>query len=322
MDELTLFQGCDIAIQTKDKAAICININYLNRQIDSKKLSNSELLHFHYVLGNLYSELSLIENEEASGWRKEETYPINLNNSINHLRLALELMDNQKPVYEIQVNLANQLSLQQRNIESLELWVKPNFNKKGDAPFVSAYSQVKTLNFLSYYLDDNGHANYFRYTAYKLFKSLRSNLSKTDYLSLKKAIEDYYRSSNEIKFIEDNITSFKGFDSTRAFSQQDKSEKKYRTWCLKNKLFTNPLNCITENYIADQDVLQFPSHIVTLNDGPWFSGAFSSLKREYCFARWLAYEGIHNIHPKYEEKALYLTDTLDSIYMDGATEKL
>ena len=99
-------------------------------------------------------------------------------------------------------------------------------------------------------------------------------------------------------------------------------EKIYRSWCLKNRLFANPLNDITQKWIADQDILQFPNHIVNAGEGPYFSAAFSSLKREYCFARFLAYEGMHGIHPEYENTKMFLTDTLDGERYEGHTEKV
>jgi len=82
------------------------------------------------------------------------------------------------------------------------------------------------------------------------------------------------------------------------------------------------VNLLTDRWIASSDVLQFPNHVVKVGEGPFLPAAFSSMKREYCFARFLAYEGFKNIHPSWENSHLYLTDTLDFVCLDGATEKL
>lgn len=55
---------------------------------------------------------------------------------------------------------------------------------------------------------------------------------------------------------------------------------------------------------------------------PYFAASFSAIKREYCFARFMAFEAIHEIHPSYENKGLYLIDTLDWVRYEGYIEKL
>jgi len=97
---------------------------------------------------------------------------------------------------------------------------------------------------------------------------------------------------------------------------------RYREWCLKNKLFLNHLNDITISSIANKDIIQFPDHITLPMITPYFSAAFSAIKREYCFARFMAFEGFNEIHPHYENKKLYLTDTLDFVRYEGYIEKL
>ena len=57
-------------------------------------------------------------------------------------------------------------------------------------------------------------------------------------------------------------------------------EKTYRRWCLKELLFVNPINDITTEWIADQDILQFPNHTVSIGDGSFFAACLIMKKTE------------------------------------------
>jgi len=91
---------------------------------------------------------------------------------------------------------------------------------------------------------------------------------------------------------------------------------------LNHRIFLNPLNDISQSHIAAQDILQFPNRKVKQGEGPYFPAAFSTIKRDFCFARFLAYEGFSEIHPKFEAERLFLTDTLDYVRYEGYIEKL
>jgi hypothetical protein len=82
------------------------------------------------------------------------------------------------------------------------------------------------------------------------------------------------------------------------------------------------LNDLTTSTAANQDIVQFPTHSTRPARVPYFSAAFSAIKREYCFARFMAFEAVNEIHPSYENKKLYLTDTLDLVRYEGHIEKL
>lgn len=274
----------------------------------------------HYLLGNLRTKLALIAGESAAGWR-QGTYPTNLTAGINHLRQAKALISNKTEVIrgEIQTNLANALACQRRNIEVLEDW-NSDFSLKGDAPFVSALAKARELIWISRWLSDNGHAKLYQYEAYLLLKELEANLTNTDHSAVINALQN---DAVIIKLIksEESFKPLSGWSKQYSADSYGDDEKEYRAWCLDNRLFANPINNISKEWIADKDVLQFPNHVVSIGDGPYFAAAFSSLKREYCFARHMAFEGIHEIHPKYENEQLFLVNTLDYVHYSGAVEK-
>jgi tetratricopeptide (TPR) repeat protein len=72
------------------------------------------------------------------------------------------------------------------------------------------------------------------------------------------------------------------------------AERQYRGWCLKNRLFINPLNDVGALPIAAQDVLTLPSLTVdaTSRSMPPVIGFFNQIKQEFVSARYLYYEGL------------------------------
>lgn len=314
-------QKADEAISSTDQGCIESLVQELILRLERKSKPNEECL-CHYILANLYSGLFSILKESASGWR-EDNYPNNLTSQINHLRSAEALISDSTRIYknEIRTNLANAIAMQRRNIEVLDHW-KCDFTIPGDAPFVSSRSKAKELIWISRWLNDPSHRELYKAEAYFLLKELKENLSKTDHSEI---IDSLTTDDEIVLFLREGESSFESLKNWQHKHVENKcrdDEKKYRAWCLKNRLFANPINDLTTEWIADQDILQFPNHIVSLASGPFLSAAFSSLKREYCFARFMAYEGIHKLHPAYENQKLFLTDTLDYVHYSGSIEKL
>ena len=313
---------CDEAIASGNAGIIQPLVDTIIDYMNEEERDIKEQCYSHYIISNLYSGLSTAHNEHSGGWR-ENNFPENLASSINHLRQAraLTLTANESFRYEIETNLANSLATQRRNIEVLEWW-QCDFTIEGDSPFVSTLSKSRELGWLSHWLNDPGHAERYKYTAYRLLKQLQANMSD----KAPPAVRDHLINDSKLrKFIQygdEHFHMHKGWDEYECPQAYSADEKQYRQWCLEQRLFANPLNDITQTWIADEDVLQFPNHTVKYDDGPYFSAAFSSLKREYCFARHMAYEGVHHIHPDYEHRSLYLTDTLDYVDYSGPTEKI
>jgi hypothetical protein len=95
-----------------------------------------------------------------------------------------------------------------------------------------------------------------------------------------------------------------------------KPEQEYRNWCLNKNLFLNPLNDLGKYFIAAQDVLSLPGITVPIKEGkPYLFNYFSSMKQEFCTARYLLYKGCIAKSNHYSDKKVLLIDSLDySIY--------
>jgi len=99
-------------------------------------------------------------------------------------------------------------------------------------------------------------------------------------------------------------------------------ERLYRHWCLKNKLFINPLNDLGAYPIANQDVLLLPDYVTEINKTPTLMGFFNQMKQEFVSARWLLYEGLHPKDVHYSDHGVDLYDTLDYPSYSLAVEKV
>ena len=322
MDLQRIGIDCDLAIEAGDCLRIEQLIDELVSYLRTEDLPDDTLAECNYFLGNLYSKLSILREEDFRGWRTGE-FPKNRVNAINRFRSAKTFAVSRDDFLpnEIQTNLVNQIAYQRRTIECFEEWIC-DFSLEGDNPYVSALSKSRELIWVSRWLNDPGHTNCYLLEAYSLLSDLQSNLTKTSHPGVIETMNNDPQIASVMEFGRSKSQTEIDWDKDLACPDYSEDEKKYRSWCLENRLFANPLNDITKKWIADQDILQFPDYIVNLGEGPYFSAAFSSLKREYCFARFLAYEGIHGIHPEYENTKMFLIDTLDGERYKGHTEKI
>jgi len=333
-----LAEQCDEKIQNGNEEDIRSLLETV-KVFTSEEHSDEKRSCAYYLLGNLHGKLASLLQENASGWRKnissgnispegditckEDDFPINLSAEINYLRQAKSLVSGQAELIknEITTNLANALAHQRRNIEILNSY-KCDFELEGDAPFVSSLSKARELLWISKFLNGESHQNLYDYEAFLLLKRLKGNIHNTDYQSIVDTINNDPKILHLLEYGEEFFNPLADWQTKHKSEKYEPKEKAYRKWCLQERLFINPINDITTEWIADQDILQFPNHTVKIGDGPYFAASFSALKREFCFARYMAYEGIHQIHPKFETDKLYLVNTLDYVDYSGSTEKI
>jgi len=249
------------------------------------KIEGIDSEEFLYNLANLYIGKSSINREEWSNWRHDE-FPVYSVIGINHFRKAQSLATINTHILlpQIVTNLAVEISAQNRIIENLPLWLC-DFSVNGDTPFVSAYHRARDLFKASFFINDAGHAEIYRVEAFKLFYQIDELIDEGDHELIYRDVKtnsrileilDYGNKRDHINFI---------WDSHKCNEDYDDTEKKYRKWCLENTLFLNHLNDLTHNWIADQDIIQFPDCYMEDFTAPFYHSSFSALKREFCFAR-------------------------------------
>jgi hypothetical protein len=90
-------------------------------------------------------------------------------------------------------------------------------------------------------------------------------------------------------------------------------ERVYRAWCLRERLFINPLNDLGPVAIAAQDVLTLPSLTVTGSSPgvPLVIGFFDQMKQEFVSGRYHYYEALQSEGPHFSDLDVLLYNTLD-----------
>ena len=101
-------------------------------------------------------------------------------------------------------------------------------------------------------------------------------------------------------------------------------ERAYRTWCLRERLFINPLNDLGARPIAARDVLTLPSLTVTgtYTRVPPAIGFFNQMKQEFVSGRYLYYEAVQSEGPHFSDRGVLLYNTLDYPAYSLAVEKM
>lgn len=90
-----------------------------------------------------------------------------------------------------------------------------------------------------------------------------------------------------------------------------RQEIEYRRWCLKNRLFLNPLNDLGPYPIGGRDTLTTPDIVDSIDTGPRYPGFFNQMKQEFTSARYLYYEGVNEEQPHFSDRGVLLYNTLD-----------
>ena len=102
----------------------------------------------------------------------------------------------------------------------------------------------------------------------------------------------------------------------------DDKERRYRRWCLVNKLFLNPLNDVLNLSVAATDVLHLPDHRYRIGEAPRFVGYYNLLKQEYVSSRYNLYVSMYEPASSFLNRDVLLFDTEEGSVYGHHTEEL
>ena len=317
-----LAEMIDLASDTQD-ANLTDAALYLSELIgDRVSLSEEDHALLHYFRANAYeNQLSTSGQRQAWDWHIPH-----LQNILLELRRAVThavwpRLDSIRRC-QVYTNLANKLNSIGRPVEALSYWnraiaIIPNFA-------LALANRGYGLQHYGAALFDEGHKALFLLSAHDSF------LAASD----QNAIFDSPESlSYEEQFSTraENIATILDIDAARLKMHREfslgrsRDERLYRSWCLENGLFLNPLNDLGSFTIAAQDVLHLPSLTLDLDEGgpepPAAFGFYNQLKQEFVSARWLHYDGATAQKAHFSDKDTYLYDTLSIPSYSLATEK-
>tara|TARA_R110000868_G_C10957828_1_gene768236 strand:+ start:268 stop:1797 length:1530 start_codon:yes stop_codon:yes gene_type:complete len=301
--------------ESQDIKLIKVGLNFSKLQ-NLEKFSDDDKMTFHYNVANGWSyQQQLIQRLNS-----DEFWSFNLTEleqQIINLRLAYSYSkksgDNLKKC-QILTNLGNLFSHIGRFSEAQLYWQKV---LKIDSSFPMAHGNIGFGLFqYAKILYDNGHQVLFFQFAHKyLKKSVNSDIYE-DAKSAFKNVIDLLQSIIQKEDLE-NIQDLKGF--SLGTSEQ---ECGYREWCLKNRLFINPLNDITTENIAGHDCLLLPTMTLKFDKPPIYQTIFNQIKQEFVTARHLLYSGLNEREFHYSDKDNLQLDTLDYAVYSYSSEKI
>lgn len=264
----------------------------------------------HFFKGNIYSILWQIKaKEEGSwGWNQHEVVQ-----EILSLRQAIcePEFENSDIVKQCKVrtNLANSLSTLGRSVEAIEEY--SNVIETIPSFAMALGNRAYAISAYSYYLYDLGH------------ERLLLDQSRRDYrdaLHLEALWDSGPHPEAENQFKE-NLSGIdkhlqaiqfdQNFDLS-AFSLGETAEEiEYRQWSLNNGLFINPLNDITVEAVAANDVLHLPSHSYGLDEEVRFPAFYNILKQEYVSARFHLFDSQPKDEEHFADRDILLMDSFD-----------
>ena len=221
---------------------------------------------------------------------------------------------------QIRTNLANRLNNLGRPIAANEQWLKV---LQTDPRFAKALaSQANAIGSYAGTLYDHSHASILLAAARSLFDSAldddafwesgdRDSVAP-DLMEKRRQIANYLLRSRYDEEIDLNQWSLGATEE----------ERSYRCWCLRERLFLNPLNEAYTDSIAASDVLHLPSHTYRIEDVPGFPLYYNLMKQEYVSARYRLYRATHEDDPDFLMRDVLMLDGGEGQVLGQYTEDL
>lgn len=291
-------------------------------ELEKRDLTSLQLATLDYFRANAWGDLQVARHaDHGARWEWEQT---ETKNQTFFLRRALNspAFDSLAEMRRTQIltNLANQLNTAGRFVEALEYWTRaldiiPHFwmaqGNRGQA-YIS-YGQA---------LYDGGHQGAFLVSADDDLTSalashaLQPALGSSQAYGHFKNIHDWLHSAIDVEAVRKSV-------ELHDHPLGDTSdERTYRIWCLRHRLFLNPLNDLGPIAIAARDVFTLPNFSAPLDEPPVLIGLFNQMKQEYVSARWLHYDAVNTGEPHFSDRGVLLHNTLDYPSYSLAVEKL
>ena len=223
-------------------------------------------------------------------------------------------------VRQIRTNLANRLHAVGRPIAANEKRLRV---LRSDPHFAKALAgQAQGIAFYATQLYDNAHIPLLLSAARSLFDAA---LSKT--ASWESGDRDSVapRLLEERNRIADELQR-NGFDERYDLNQwslgNTEEERTYRRWCLRERLFLNPLNDAYTESVAATDVLHLPNHTYRIDETPRFPAYFNLLKQEYVSARYRLYRALLGRDPEVVMRDVLMLDSGEGQLLGHYTDDL
>lgn len=210
---------------------------------------------------------------------------------------------------QIFTNLANQLDAVGRFVEARQLWTRAL--KLLPVFWMARANRANSLMSYAQALYDPGHKAVFAVTSHGEFTEALSHIANRPELGEAGLRTIFAKKAAAIERHFDLAAIRADYRPEVHSLGRSKSEQAYRSWCLQQGLFLNPLNDLGPNSIAARDVLTLPDMVVSIGEPPVLIGFFNQLKQEFVSARWLYFEGTTADGVHASDRGVLLHNTLD-----------
>ena len=292
-------------------------------ELGTRSLSPDNAALAHYFRANAWANREHIRaNPNSWAWEQPECQA-----QILELRQALrhEGFSKLPAVRQCQIltNLANQLNKIGRFIEAVAMFDRAlRLNTRFG---MARGNRGIALSHYARALYDGGHAAFMLVAAHEALTSALADDALYEGLEYRPAQEAFRKEAGHLES-HMNINAVRGDIAGKEYALGDREqERRYRSWCLAQRLFINPLNDLGALSIAAQDVLTLPSLTVSTATGgavPEVIGFFNQMKQEFVSARYLYYEGLHAKGVHFSDHDVRLYNTLDYPAYSLAAEKM
>lgn len=276
----------------------------------------------NYFHSNTYAAIITAKRDDGNyAWSWEQ--PDSVQNVLALRRAIIEpTFDNCDSIRicQIRTNLANRLNSLGRPIAANEQWLKvqesvPHFAK-------ALANRGQAICHLAQCLYDQGHTPLMLAAARSLYDTA---LDEEAFWESDDRTLHAPRLSEELRQLTSYLEEI-GYDENSDLSRWSlgatEEERAYRRWCLRKRLFLNPLNETYTCSVAATDVLHLPSHTYSLEKEPRFPAYYNLLKQEYISSRYRLYRAIHEDEPEFLMRDVLMLDSGEGQALGHYTEDL
>lgn len=276
----------------------------------------------NYFHSNTYAAIIAAKwNDSNYAWSWEQ--PDSVQNVLALRRAiiepAFETSDSIR-ICQIRTNLANRLSSLGRPVAANEQWLKvlevePLFAK-------ALAARAQGICYLAQNLYDHGHTLLMLTAARSLYYAA---LNEEAFWESDDRTAHAPSLSEELRQLTSYLEKI-GYDESSDLNRWSlgatDEERAYRRWCLRKRLFLNPLNETHTCNVAATDVLHLPSHTYKIEEEPRFPAYYNLLKQEYISSRYRLYRAIHEDEPKFLMRDVLMLDSGEGQALGHYTEDL
>ena len=221
---------------------------------------------------------------------------------------------------QIRTNLANRLSALGRPVAANEQWMRvldaiPGFAK-------ALASRAEGLAYYARTLYDRNHACVLLAAALSSFNAALDDKAIWESGDRESVVPSLMEQRKKIVAFLDHVGYDHDLDLDRWSLGSTARERSYRTWCLRERLFLNPLNDAYTATIAATDVLHLPDHTYGIEERPRFPAYYNLMKQEYVSARYRLYQALHEDDPEFVMRHVLMLGNDEEQSLGHYTEEL